>query len=208
MSDETDELLEAAISERDGDLVSWLLENGADPNAAIWNGEQHILYLAVHTGKTELVRLLLEAGAKVASELQDDETSLHDAAATNFIEIMELLLNADGSVALNTFDYIQRTPLMRAVKNGHLEIARMLIRAGADVNAHCETRIGDSALKIAVEKADVDMIELLLKAGADLYLPGSMGITPLDVAERWKRPDKKHLLELIQNFQRTGRFRL
>ncbi|MBW3624055.1 MAG: ankyrin repeat domain-containing protein [Armatimonadetes bacterium] len=182
--DGNDFLIEA-VEENDLDLVREALARGADPNVhlhpeSVLNHTS--LFWAVNRGNVELVRLLLDHGAKVAAELSCDETSLHRAAEEGHLEILELLLKADGKAALNAYNDLDRTPLMGAVENGHAEAARMLLDAGADVNAHNEPRIGETALKYAVERGDADLVEMLLKAGADPTIPGWMGVAPLDCA--------------------------
>jgi ankyrin repeat protein len=196
------EHLEAAVSETDIEHVRAALDNGADPNVTMSSDSIIPLYWAVNSGSLDIVVLLLSRGALVAKEADADETTMHHAAESNNVDMLRLLLRFDGGVALNWFDYIDRTPLMCAVQAHAQESAAFLIDAGSDVNAHNEPRIGDSALHIAVEKGDLAMVELLLKAGANPKIEGWMRITPLDKARAGKRGDRPRILDLIEQAAR------
>ena len=197
------EFLREAVTEKDLDLVRQALGQGADPNCfdasdSVCAGTTP-LYWAVTGGSVEIVRCLLEAGAQVAAEeAQDKSSSLHAAVEDMNLPMINLLLEYDGSVALNWFDFLARTPLLIAVAAGNIPIAKRLIEAGADVNAHNEPKIGDTALRIAAGNGTLEMVELLLCAGADPTIQGWMGITPLDKAHERKRGDGPRIYELLE----------
>ena len=183
------EFLGEAVAEKEADLVRQALAEGADPNYAEPPESQFsafvgttTLFWAVSGGDYEIVRLLLEAGAKVAAEAQASSSSLHAAVEDANLPIINLLLNYDAAVALNWFDYIDRTPLIIAVEMENIPIARRLLDAGGDVNAHDAPHIGETALHCAVENGSLEMVELLLKAGANPKIKGWMWLTPLDEA--------------------------
>src|SRR5260370_39594221 len=90
--------------------------------------------------------MLIAAGASIAAEPERDSTSLHVAAEEGFVDVMQRLMEADGRVALDRFDYISRTPLMCAAQNRDLPAARLLIGAGANLNANEEEKDGHIAL--------------------------------------------------------------
>ncbi len=202
-----DEFLREAVAEGDVELMREAIAQGADPNVAVYDDGHPPLFWAAFSGRVEAVKLLLAAGATVASERDADETSLHTAVENNDLPIVELLLNADGRVALNWFDYIDRTPLMIAVEKGNLEIARRLIAAGADINVHNEKRIGDTALRVAVADGSLEMVVLLVRAGADPNIPGWMGLTPLDKARQRKKPEGRQICELLERTAQEKRGR-
>lgn len=199
MSNENwDEFLRAAIIEHDIDLVHQALIQGANPNADVDEDGHTSLFWAVCGGLVSEVLELLKAGARIACEDEADSTSLHAAVEDNNLDMVEILLKADGAVALNWFDYVDRTPLMCAVENNCPEIARRLIAAGADVNAHNEARIGNTALHVAVEVCSLEMAEMLIKAGADPTIPGWMWNTPLSKAQERKKPEGRALAALLE----------
>lgn len=199
------EFLHEAVSERDIDLVRQALAQGADPNHPEAPGDAFNsfvgtteLFWAVLGGNYEIVRLLLESGAKVAAEAQSESSSLHAAVEDLNLPMVNLLLEFGGAAALNWFDYIDRTPLTIAAEMGSIEIARRLIGAGADVNAHNEPKIGDTALHRAAENGTLEMVQLLLVAGADPTIKGWMWITPLGNARGRKRGDGPRVYDLLE----------
>ncbi|MBV9848597.1 MAG: ankyrin repeat domain-containing protein [Armatimonadetes bacterium] len=202
MSDESgwDDFLGEAIDLGDMDMIREALAHGADPNAMTGGDAmpRTAFYWAVAGQDMEVVRLLLESGARVAAEREADDTSLHRAVNDNYLPLIEMLLAADGAAALNWFDYIDRTPLMVAVQNGNIEIARRLIAAGADVNARNVVRLGNTALHVVAANGQPDMAKLLVEAGADPLAPGWMGITPLDKARKRKRAEGRQVCELLK----------
>ena len=198
-----DEFLHEAIDAKDIDLVRQALAEGADPNRPNSDGNSSFvgtteLFWAVSSGEVEIVRLLLEAGAKVAAEMQAESSSLHTAVEDNARQMINLLLEYDGAVAVNWFDYIDRTPLMCAVENGNVEIARCLIEAGSDVNANNKPHIGNTASHIAAGSGTLEMVELLVCAGADPTIQGWMWIMPLDKAQARKRGEGPRIYEILE----------
>ena len=200
------EFLHEAIAEKDIDLAQQALAQGADlnrPDASdSFSSGTTELYWAVSGGEVEIVRLLLEAGAQIVAEAQAKSSSLHAAVEDVNLPMVNLLLEYDGSAALDWFDYVDRTPLMIAVQVGSIPIAQRLIDSGADVNAHNEPRIGDTALRRAAENGTLEMVELLLAAGADPTIPGWMARTPLDKARGRKRGDGPRIYERLEQAAR------
>ena len=201
------EFLSEAIAAKDADLVREALAQGADPNHSDKDWSDPLsghtpLYWAVSGGSLEIARLLLNAGARVAAEVQAKSSSLHAAVEDANLPSVNLLLDYDGVAALNWFDEIDQTPLIVAVEMENIPIARRLIEAGADVNAHNEARIGDTALHTAARNGTWEMVELLVSAGANPTIRGWMWITPLDKAEARKRGDGPRIYELLEQAAR------
>ncbi len=198
------EFLHEAVAEKDADLVRQALAQGADPNFPEPPGDSFSsfvgtteLFWVANGGDLKIARLLLEAGAKVAAEKHSEESSLHAAVKDANLPMVNLLLDYDGAVALDWFDYVNRTPLMIAVEMENIAIARRLLDAGADVNAHNAPRIGNAALHAAAASGTLEMVELLVQAGADPRVEGWMRLTPLDKAQERKRGDGPRIFELL-----------
>ncbi len=200
------EFLHEAVAEKDAALVREALAQGADPNRPDESvgslAGSTALYWAVFGGDLEIVRALLNAGARVAAEADAEDSSLHVAVEDINLPMVHLLLGYDGAVALDWFDYVSRTPLMIAVEAESVPIARCLIEAGADVNAHDEPRIGNTALHLAAANGTLEMAELLVWAGANPTIGGWMWITPLDTARDRKRGDGPQIYELLERAAR------
>lgn len=98
--DDGETVLGVAVTSGVGQVVNRLLSAGAAPNAKLWHHTP--LYWAVRQSRFDLVQQLLSAGARVVAEILDDEgTSVHKAAEQGNVEMLRVLLNADGACALN-----------------------------------------------------------------------------------------------------------
>ena len=195
------EFLRETVAEKDVDLVRQALVQGANPNHRDEDdprSETTPLYWAVFGGHVEIAGLLLGAGARIANEAGAEGSSLHAAVENRNLPMVNLLLEYDGAVALNWFDYVDRTPLMIAVEMEDVAMARRLIEAGADVNAHDAPRAGDTALHVAASNGMLEMVELLLHAGADPTIRSWMWITPLDNVRGRKRGNGPRIFEMLE----------
>lgn len=161
------------------------------------------LYWGASVGCLEILRTLIDAGARVDVECPvAHSTSMHSAAEDGRIDLLNLLLDrAGGRAALDTFDYVSRTPLLCAVERNDLEMARLLIAAGANVDAHDEQRIGNTALREAAESGSLEMVELLLRAGADPRIEGWMGCSANHMAAFRQGPSGERVRKLLQDWR-------
>ena len=96
-------------------------------------------------GHTEVVKLLLEAGAAVDSADSDQRTALRAAAWGGHEGIVEALLRAGADV--NRTDDEGRTALIAAAYMGHAGIVEHLLNYGAHINH--EDADGRTALSVA-----------------------------------------------------------
>ena len=124
------------------------------------------LHLAAHFGKPEVVRLLLNKGAKADARSANaiGNTPLHAAAAGRAAGVATLLLDHGASV--NARQKGGWTALHAAAQNGDIEFARTLVEAGADVNARADNR--QSPLDLALIKGQQAMVDWLEARGANL----------------------------------------
>ncbi len=81
------------------------------------------------------------------------------------------------------------TPIHYAAAAEHIDVVRFLIACGANVNAIDKATAGDTPLGHIAQECSFAMAKTLLDAGANPLIPGMMQITPLQRAERRKRPE-------------------
>ena len=107
-------------------------------------------------GRTECVRLLLDAGADVHAKNDD---ALGYASESGHAECVQLLLAAGADVHAKNDE-----ALSLASKRGHTECVRRLIQAGADVSAG-----NYNAFRWASSNGHTECVRVLLQAGADVH---------------------------------------
>ena len=153
-----------AIEDHDNDAVKELLKSGLSTETIIGYGEHKItpLIKAAWDGDAEIVKTLLEAGAKVNAKATDTgETALLNAVSNGHTEIVQILLKAGADVSVkNRFDF---NALNTAVAAGKQDLAAMLLDAGANVESDTS---GLTPLMFAASAGNVDMIRFLAKRGA------------------------------------------
>ncbi|MFJ3176697.1 ankyrin repeat domain-containing protein, partial [Streptomyces roseus] len=109
------------------------LRPGADPNRADAEGTTP-LYEAAVGGRTEIVRLLLEAGASPDAESRGigaDGTPLCAAACWGYVDTVRELLAHGADPDLREEDGAGRSPLDWANNGAHPETAALLTSSGA-----------------------------------------------------------------------------
>ena len=127
---------------------------------------------------TEIIKLLIAAGADVNAKCRTGSTALVYAARYGNKEIVKLLITAGADVnAKGSIVDDGRTALMVAAAKGNTEMAKLLIDAGADVNAKDN---GDcTALNWAIDIGHTEIAKLLIAAGANVNAKNFIGWTML-----------------------------
>lgn len=165
-----------------------LIKNGADVNEPFRGitGLSYPLHMAIISesdNKPAVVKVLLEAGARVDVRHDLGGTPLHTAATTNAPEIVRLLLKYGASAGVT--DNNGDTPLHYAAGNSAYQAAKVLIKAGADVmkrNKKGNTPLHELDLLGDENKATENTLmfaELLIRNGVDLNARSELGRTPL-----------------------------
>ena len=108
------------------------------------------LHFATHNGRTEMVRMLLAAGANVNAVNRYGTLPLHDAAGPGHLEIVALLLENDSAV--NVQDGRGITALEYALQGKHYNVAELLRRHGASENATTSGNEANKTISISIIK--------------------------------------------------------
>jgi len=190
----TDAELQEDLS-RTAEVAQLLISYGADVKAKNSIGEAP-LHLAAEFGYTEVVGMLLKAGAKV-----NVGSPLALAAKRGHVEAVELLLKA-GANPNPPYDH--GDTLLRSVtflcSAERAKIAKLLLKAGAHVNGKDRWH-GGTALHYAVRNCrDKELVEMLIKAGAHVNAKTNEGQTPLALA---LEVDDKEMADLLRRHGAT-----
>lgn len=162
-----------------------LLELGADVNArcdsdGYDSGCTPLRYAVLCEYTLEVVKLLLEKGAKLNPSVIPIVTPIHDAVALNLQDALKLLLghglDANAKAANGS------TPIHFAACNEHMEVVSILLAHGADINA--QSNDGVTLIYIAAERRLKKTLRLLLDNGANPNLETDEQLTALDAALR------------------------
>uniref|UniRef100_A0A4W3J925 Nuclear factor NF-kappa-B p105 subunit n=1 Tax=Callorhinchus milii TaxID=7868 RepID=A0A4W3J925_CALMI len=159
------------------------------PNNEIVDMRNHLyqtpLHLAVITRQTEVVELLLKAGADMSLLDCHGNSVLHKAAEQGDVKTLNILLNKKGKALTDLLALPNNAgcyAIHLAVLANSLPCLRQLIAAGAAVDAQ-EQRSGRTALHLAVEQENISLAgSLLLEGNAEVDAITFDGCTPLHVA--------------------------
>ncbi len=179
------ELFDAAM-QGDAGAVRKLIKARADVNytesirntAGGYIDEWSSLMSAVVSGKLEIVKMLVKAGAWVNQMNSLAVNALWIASNRGDVNTVKYLLKNGGYA--NNKNYEDVTPLMAASMNGHTEVVRTLIAAGAKLDfVH---NGGDTALMFALGGGHTAAARLLIQAGAKVTISNQTGLTALHIA--------------------------
>ncbi|XP_066593655.1 ankyrin repeat domain-containing protein 50-like isoform X2 [Prorops nasuta] len=165
----------------DGNASLLELALAACPQAKLEATDRHgqtPLNLAARHGYSDVVRVLLAAGASADHADCDGWTALRAAAWGGHTQVVEQLLEHGAMV--DCADWDQRTALRAAAWGGHEDIVKALLQHGADVNRTDDE--GRTALIAAAYMGHSEIVEHLLDFGAKIDHADSDGRTALSVA--------------------------
>ena len=174
----------AGSSENSCEILSCLIENGADINKGR-NDNQTPLMVAAENGHVSVATFLIEHGADVDLQDNDGKTALHHAFHGSDVscEILSCLIGIGADVNARTNN--TGTPLMIAAEKGHINAVTSLVECGANVDL--QDKDGQTALHHAMQSPQASICEVLsclIKNGADVNAHTFHIETPLMLASR------------------------
>ena len=113
------------------DVISWMIENGADLNHFDAQGFAPLSYVAFREDNVaEITELLVRSGADIHAYDAIGNTALHVAAASGSGIAVRALLTAGANPLAFNSDTVPATPVDLAENAGHSSIVEMLKSAG------------------------------------------------------------------------------
>lgn len=199
--------LHCAVMSGEPNVVTVLLDHGADVNARTLSGETP-LHRAARAGDVEIVEILLARGADVNAKDDDGETPLVEALFVGYIELAKALIGAgaervsmrEHSRSTGRSEPVRILPLHEAVHGVPYEVRylwpeqgpepneaayccewmELLIANGADLNERDEH--ANTPLHTAIDRGKLELARLLIRHGADANTCNEFGTTPLHLA--------------------------
>src|SRR6266446_3079408 len=159
-----DDSLAGLIQAGNRDAALKRIAAGADVNAAQGDGTTP-LHWAVYKIDADLVRALLERGAKPDVINSYGSSPLTEAVKVANARLVGMLLDAGSNVEVPNQE--GQTALMLAARAGSLDVAELLVRHGANVNAREKWR-GQTALMWAADARSAELTRFLIDHKADV----------------------------------------
>ena len=178
-------------------LVRFLLESGADIDAADNSGRTALSY-AAELDDRDVAEFLRSSGAKV---------TLMDACALGDLKTATRLLDggADPNVMRVYGIEDQYPPLWVAAAKGYLNLCRLLLDRGADVDQGSESTGfgGNTPIMAAAARGHVEVLKFLLERGADINSEDVHGFNALMCAAGANQVEAARVL-LARGMKREG----
>ena len=171
-SEHSEVQLIAASYKGDENIVSKLLEDGADPHICDTNNNTAILAASIqnHLG---VLQKLLDHGTDVNSN-PGGLSPLLLAVLTGRSRVVKILVQK-GKANLCERDHHERTAIVLAVLQCNRKMVECLHKLGADINY--QSGAGMSVLMAAIQGGSVDVVEYLVESGAMVDHVADSGLT-------------------------------
>ncbi|CAB1336127.1 unnamed protein product [Coregonus sp. 'balchen'] len=192
-------LLFEAVASGNPDIISLLLDYGADPDMPNHSGHLPIHCAAYHGHLLVLEQLI--SATKMEAVKKSGMSPLHSAAAGGHAQCLEVLLNAgyDPNFMLhprvrNKYDDERRSALYFAVWNNDVQSTRLLLEAEAMVNQDPV-----NCLQVALRLGNYELINTLLRYGANTNYYSRVNTTHFPSALQYALKDEVMLRMLLNH---------
>lgn len=146
------ETLLLAVARGDVSGVQTALARGTSPDAGMGESFGHALTRAATNGNLDIVKLLVEAGAKIDVQNYTGRTALHESIWHLKAPVALYLLEQGAKT--DTRDRPGKTPLQDAIDNDLKPLAVALIDKGADTDARDDK--GNDTMRALIERRGWD----------------------------------------------------
>ncbi|CAL1263953.1 unnamed protein product [Larinioides sclopetarius] len=170
--------LDLAVLNGHVEVVSYLIDCGADVNAARHDGTT-ALEIAVTKNRKNIVNILINKNAEISVE--KERRYLLSAISSGHEDIVEYFLvrnPSNGAPRPESQEY----PLHTAVLIGHLNIVKMLLELGVMIGINDKNKYSLTPLQIASENGHCEIARLLLLNGAEPNILSDNNLQPLHQA--------------------------
>ncbi|KAG8196720.1 hypothetical protein JTE90_014456, partial [Oedothorax gibbosus] len=177
------------------DIVKRLVDNKSTNLDALTTLGMSPMLVAAFEGHSDVVELLLEAGANVNFS-DENGTVLHYASKAGWHHIVKKITdNGTWKSLKDSRNKYLMTPLLLAACEGHADVVQLLLEAGAEVNALDDYPC--TALHHACKKGWLQVVKKLLEnKSTDINAVNGDGDTPLHVA--WSMHNSEIVKELLK----------
>ncbi|QPC78184.1 hypothetical protein HYE68_008936 [Fusarium pseudograminearum] len=170
-----DEALIWAIMEDQIELVKAIVKDGVNIDLGRGPLQTPTLSIAAGFGSTEIISILMDAGASLEKTNTVCQSPLHTAAWLGKTEAFELLCDFGADIKYTSNYGV--TPLHYAASRGFCDIIQLLFDRNIDVD--CRDDEESTPLLFAIQEGQIQAVQLLIKLGADIGLQDKNGNTAL-----------------------------
>jgi ankyrin repeat protein len=151
------------------DMLEYLFGRpGIDTGTHLFGGGR-ALDIACRTGRLEMVKLLVAAGARVNRQVDHGMGPLMEAALGGKLDVVKYLVEEAGADERRggTYGWTPEGVLKCAAEEGHTNTVKYVVGTpGIDIEA--EEASGATALEIACQRGHLEVVKVLVAAGARL----------------------------------------
>ncbi|KAL4783319.1 ankyrin repeat-containing domain protein [Aspergillus varians] len=158
------------------EMVTFLLDNGADLNIHGTPGESTVLEYAARWGRTETVLLLLSRGADIKTP-----SLIANAVFSENLDLVRTLLDRGAEINGSWHRRLSAIHWTMTHSEPNLPMLKLLLERGIDPHTGC-LDLGRTVVHVAAAMANVGAMELLLQHGADPNLVRGQYQRPLQLA--------------------------